>query len=171
MGPVCLPHLCIQGAYDSVWHIEGAQFFFKKKKVFCEELRNLRRTGGNCALNIKTRPTHCYVLTCCSLVFKRVTVIACRGSADLATPKGMTRTPVSVNQGWHCVSVGSKLLAKYDLCEENPRYPNTCPIHSLQLSARYWAFSGLPSYTTADSVCFLNLTGEGWGGGLLPSSG
>lgn len=130
--------------------------------MFCEELRNLRGTGGNCAFNIKTRPTHCYLLTCCSLVFNRVTVTAFRGSADLATPKGTSRTPISVNHHWHCVSVGSKLLAKYDLCEENPQYPDTSPIHSLQLSARYWAFSGLTSYTTTDSVCFLNLTGEGW---------
>lgn len=80
----------------------------------------------------------------------------------------MSRTPISVNHGWHCVSVGSELLAKYDLREENPRHLNTSTIHSLQLSARYWAFSGLTRYTTAGLRLFFELDWRRVEGCFLP---
>ena len=66
-------------------------------------MRELRCPGANCTFSIKTRSTHCYWLTWCSLVFHQVTSTAVRGSANQTTPQGRSRTPNSVSRAWSCV--------------------------------------------------------------------
>lgn len=132
-------------------------------------MRDLRCTGENCTFSIKITSIHCYLLICCSLVFNQVTGTEFRGSANLATPKGMSITPISVNHGWHYIPMGSEVFVKYDLFGKKPMMPE-CLHHSQPTVVRQVLGFQQVNELNNCGTPFVFWTWLEKGGGLLASS-